>query len=415
MGQLKFNGFDVSHESYDEISDVVIVNTCGFIEEAKEESINAILEMAEMKKAGRIKKLFVIGCLSQRYKQQLEKEIPGVDRFFGVYQIPEILKTLGSDYKSELLGERLISTPSHYAYLKISEGCNRKCSFCAIPLIKGKHKSVPEIDLLKETEKLCSAGVKELILISQDLTYYGLDLKNKRTLPELVEKLANFKELEWLRLHYAYPADFPLKLLRVIKDNNKICRYLDIPFQHANDRILKSMRRGINLKQTEELINRIREMIPGVALRTSFIVGYPGETEKEFNDLVRFIMKYRFERVGVFTYSHEEDTYAYSLGNDVPEDTKIRRAEELMRIQEGISYELNQDRIGNIYKVLIDRDEGYHYIGRTEYDSPEVDNEVILNKDELSMPLKTGEFYDVRITGADSYEVSGTLADKMNK
>lgn len=384
-----------------------MINTCGFINDAKEESINTILEFVEKKKAGILKKIFVMGCLSERYMDQLKTEIPEVDEYFGVYQLPEILNSLECDYKNELIGERFLSTPDHYAYLKISEGCDRNCSFCAIPLIKGKHKSRLPKDLVNEAEKLRDAGVKELILISQDLTYYGLDIERKTMLPELVEKLANIKGLDWIRLHYTYPNGFPLELLDVISKHTNICRYIDIPLQHANDRILKSMKRGIDITQTRKLIELIRKKLPEIALRTSFIVGYPGETEEEFNELTKFIRDYRFERVGVFTYSHEEDTSAYNLKDNVPEDVKLQRADELMKIQEEISFDINQQRIGKIYKVLVDRDEGEYFIGRTEFDSPEVDNEVIIKKVNLNIVIKTGEFYYVKIITADSFELTG--------
>ena len=407
MGHLKYHGFNVSHESYNELNDIVLVNTCGFINDAKEESINTILELVEMKNAGRIKKIIVMGCLSQRYREQLKIEIPEVDQYFGVYQMPEILKYLKCDLQTQLVGERLISTPGHYAYLKISEGCDRKCSFCAIPFIKGKHKSLPENELIVEAEKLSLSGVKELILISQDLTYYGMDVNNQRSLPQLVQKLSEIKGIEWLRLHYAYPGGFPFELLNVIKENKNICRYLDIPLQHANNRILKSMRRGIDYRQTCELITTIREKVPGIAIRTSFIVGYPGETDEEFKELLNFIAEYRFERVGVFTYSHEEDTSAFILKNDIPEDEKNRRAEQLMMIQENISNIHNQEKVGKVFKVIIDSDEGDHYIGRTEFDSPEVDNEVVLKKTKFSGKLLAGNFYDIEIIGAASYEIEG--------
>ncbi len=386
-------------------SDIIVINTCGFINDAKEESIDTILNAVEAKKRGETKKVFVTGCLSQRYKQELESEIENVDGFFGVNNLPEILHSLNINYKKELIGERYITTPKHYAYLKISEGCNRNCSFCAIPIIRGKHISRSMESIMHEARFLVSKGVKELILIAQDLTYYGLDNYGQRKLPELIEKLNTINGLEWIRLHYAYPAGFPWKLLEVMKNNSKTCKYLDIPLQHINNRILKSMKRGLDGNKTREFVKKIRQKIPDIAIRTTLIVGYPGESEKEFNELYEFVKENRFERLGVFTYSHEENTKAYRLQDNVPNDIKQLRMEKLMTLQQQISLKNNRKKIGDVYKMVIDRIEGDFFIGRTEFDSPEVDQEVLITAE--NMKLKIGNFYNVKITKADYFDLYG--------
>ncbi len=406
MGQLKFNNFNVVHES-DKDADIVIINTCGFINDAKEESINTILQAVKDKSQGLIKKVFVMGCLSERYKSQLENEISDVDGFFGVSELPEIIKELGGNYKNELLGKRSLTTPSHYAYLKIAEGCDRNCSFCAIPMIRGKHISKPVKQIIKEANILAGKGVKELILIAQDLTYYGLDIYKERKLAFLLEELTKIESIEWIRLHYTYPSGFPDDVLDVMAKNEKICNYIDIPLQHINDNLLKSMKRNITGKQTKNLINKIRDKVPDAVIRTTLITGYPGETEKEFEELKKFIKDFRFERLGVFTYSHEEDTPAYKLPDDVPEQTKQDRADEIMMMQQDISREINSNKVGKTFKVIIDRVEGGYYIGRTQFDSPEVDNEVMI--DSNNNYCKTGEFYNVRITAAEDYDLFGDI------
>ena len=408
MGQLKANQMDVKHETSDD-ANIVVVNTCGFIDNAKEESVNTILEQIERKEEGKIDKLFVTGCLSERYKPDLEKEMPNVDEFFGTKDLPNLLKSLGADYKHELVGERLTTTPSHYAYLKISEGCDRKCSFCAIPLMRGGHKSTSIEDLVTESEKLASKGVKELILIAQDLTYYGLDLYKERRLSELMTKLSEVEGIEWTRIHYAFPTAFPEDVLEVIRTNPKVCTYMDIPLQHVSDNLLSSMRRGTTMKKTKDLITKFRKEVPGITIRTSLIVGYPGETEKEFQELLDFVEESKFDRLGVFTYSHEENTHAFNLKDDVPMEVKHQRAEEVMDLQSSISYELNQKRIGKIYKVLFDRKEGDYFIGRTEFDSPDVDNEVIVNAKDYYIRL--GDFANIKITKADHYDLYGEVVD----
>ena len=408
MGQLKANQMDVKHETSDD-ANIVVVNTCGFIDNAKEESVNTILEQIERKEEGKIDKLFVTGCLSERYKPDLEKEMPNVDEFFGTKDLPNLLKSLGADYKHELVGERLTTTPSHYAYLKISEGCDRKCSFCAIPLMRGGHKSTPIEDLVTETEKLAAKGIKELILIAQDLTYYGLDLYKERRLSELMTKLSEVEGIEWIRIHYAFPTAFPEDVLEVIRTNPKVCTYMDIPLQHVSDNLLSSMRRGTTMKKTKDLITKFRKEVPGITIRTSLIVGYPGETEKEFQELLDFVEESKFDRLGVFTYSHEENTHAFNLKDDVPMEVKHQRAEEVMDLQSSISYELNQKRIGKIYKVLFDRKEGDYFIGRTEFDSPDVDNEVIVNAKDYYIRL--GDFANIKITKADHYDLYGKVVD----
>ncbi len=406
MHQLQTAGYDVEHNPDVADSGTVIINTCGFINDAKEESIETILNFAEARKSNDIDQLFVMGCLAQRYQKQLREEIHEVDQFFGVSDISKILKSLKVDLKKDLIGERAVTTPGHYAYLKISEGCDRTCSFCAIPLIRGKHVSKPIEEIIKEAEFLAEKGVKELMLIAQDLTYYGLDIYKKRALAPLLEKLANVDGIEWIRLHYGYPAGFPDDVIEVMKSNPKICNYLDIPFQHISDPILKSMRRGHTGQQTRDLISKLRNEIPEIAIRTTLIVGYPGETEADFNELKRFVKESRFERLGVFAYSHEEDTGAYKLEDDVPDDVKQQRADELMTLQEKISYELNQEKIGKIFQVVIDRKEGDFWVGRSEFDSPEVDNEILISSDDR---LISGSFYQVRITSAEAFDLFGEI------
>jgi len=404
MGQLKASGKDVVHEQE---GNVVVINTCGFINNAKEESVNTILEYMQKKEAGEVDKVFVTGCLSERYKPDLQKEIPNVDQYFGTTELPGLLKALGADYKHELIGERLTTTPKNYAYLKIAEGCDRPCSFCAIPLMRGKHKSTPIEELVIEAEKLASNGVKELILIAQDLTYYGLDLYKKRNLAELLEHLVKVEGIEWIRLHYAFPTGFPMDVLDVMNRESKICNYLDIPLQHISDSILKSMRRGTTKEKTTKLLREFRAKVPEMAIRTTLIVGYPGETEEDFQTLKEWVKEMRFERLGCFTYSHEENTHAYNLEDDVPEDIKLQRANEIMEIQSQISWELNQDKIGKEFKVVIDRKEGNYFVGRTEYDSPDVDNEVLI--DATKTYLKTGEFTKVKIIEAEDFDLYGEV------
>ncbi|MGG5485412.1 30S ribosomal protein S12 methylthiotransferase RimO [Gaetbulibacter sp. PBL-D1] len=400
MGQLKASGKDVVHEQE---GNVVVINTCGFINNAKEESVNTILEFMQKKEAGEVDKVFVTGCLSERYKPDLQKEIPNVDQYFGTTELPHLLKALGADYKHELIGERLTTTPKNYAYLKIAEGCDRPCSFCAIPLMRGKHKSTPIEDLVTEAEKLAANGVKELILIAQDLTYYGLDLYKKRNLAELLEHLVKVDGIEWIRLHYAFPTGFPMDVLEVMNREPKICNYLDIPLQHISDAILKSMRRGTTKEKTTKLLKEFRKAVPGMTIRTTLIVGYPGETEDDFETLRDWVKEMRFERLGCFTYSHEENTHAYNLEDDVPEDVKIDRANQIMEIQSQISWELNQGKIGQEFKVVIDRKEGNYFVGRTEFDSPDVDNEVLI--DASTTYLKTGEFATVKIIEAEDFDL----------
>ncbi|WP_274475943.1 30S ribosomal protein S12 methylthiotransferase RimO [Mangrovimonas aestuarii] len=400
MGQLKANGKEVA---YEEEGNVVVINTCGFINNAKEESVNTILEYVQKKEEGVVDKVFVTGCLSERYKPDLEAEIPNVDQYFGTTELPHLLKALGADYKHELIGERLTTTPKNYAYLKIAEGCDRPCSFCAIPLMRGKHRSTPIEDLVIEAEKLAANGVKELILIAQDLTYYGLDLYKKRNLAELLQALVKVDGIEWIRLHYAFPTGFPMDVLEVMKNEPKICNYIDIPLQHISDRILKSMRRGTTQEKTTKLLKEFREAVPGMTIRTTLIVGYPGETEEDFQTLKQWVKDMRFERLGCFTYSHEENTHAYNLEDDVLEEVKQERANEIMEIQSQISWELNQEKIGQEFKVVIDRKEGNYFIGRTEFDSPDVDNEVLI--DASTTYLKTGEYATVKITDAADFDL----------
>ena len=402
MGQLKANNKDVVHEQE---GNIVVINTCGFIDNAKEESVNTILEYVEAKEQGTVDKVFVTGCLSERYKPDLVKEIPNVDQYFGTTELPELLAALEADYKHELVGERLTTTPKNYAYLKIAEGCDRPCSFCAIPLMRGKHRSTPIEDLVTEARKLAAQGVKELILIAQDLTYYGLDLYKKRNLAELLENLVKVEGIEWIRLHYAFPTGFPMDVLEVMKREPKICNYLDIPLQHISDDLLKSMRRGTTHEKTTNLLKEFRKAVPEMAIRTTLIVGYPGETEAHFQELRQWVKDMRFERLGCFTYSHEENTHAYNLKDDVPQEVKQERANEIMEIQSQISWELNQQKIGKTFKVIIDRKEGENYVGRTEFDSPDVDNEVLI--DATKVYLKTGDFYDVKITDAADFDLFG--------
>jgi ribosomal protein S12 methylthiotransferase len=405
--QLKAGGYTVRHDSEKVDGGIVIINTCGFINDAKEESIDTILQFAKARKAGKIDRLFVMGCLSQRYKPQLEAEIHEVDAFYGVSDLAVILKDLHVDYRKELVGERTVTTAPHYAYLKISEGCDRNCAFCAIPLIRGKHTSRTIESLVSEARFLVAEGVKELILIAQDITWYGLDIYSRRALADLVRALAAIPGVQWVRLHYAYPAGFPMDVLDVMREHPAICRYLDIPLQHISDPVLSRMHRGHTAGQTLELLQKIREAVPGVALRTTLIVGFPGETNEDFEALKQFVAGQKFERMGVFTYSHEEDTLAYALADDVPEELKQQRAQELMALQENISLELNNRRVGNVYKTIIDRKEGDFWVGRTEYDSPEVDNEVLID---ASYPLMPGEFYQIKITGAEAFDLYGVPA-----
>jgi ribosomal protein S12 methylthiotransferase len=407
MAQLKANKFDVEHESMSDDAEIVIINTCGFIDNAKQESIDTILRYAQAKQEGAVDKVYVTGCLSERYKDDLEAEIPEVDAFFGTRDLPRLLKTLKADYKHELVGERLLTTPSHYAYFKIAEGCDRPCSFCAIPLMRGKHVSTPMEDLVNSAKSLAAQGVKELMLIAQDLTYYGLDIYKKRNLAELIERLAEVEGIEWIRLHYAFPAGFPMDVLDVMNNNPKVVNYLDMPLQHGSSKILKSMRRGIDREKTEALVNEIRAKVPGIAIRTTLIAGYPGETEADFQEMYDFVERMRFERLGIFTYSHEENTHAYLLEDDVDEKTKKNRADQIMELQSGISFELNQQKIGKVYRVLFDRIEGDYFIGRSEFDSPEVDNEVLVKKSEGF--VRIGDFATVEITSADHYDLYGKL------
>jgi ribosomal protein S12 methylthiotransferase len=403
MGQLSANKFDVVHESTEDDAAIVIINTCGFIDNAKQESIDTILAYAQAREAGKIEKLIVTGCLSERYKPELEKEIGNVDGFFGTRDLPRLLKSLGADYKHELIGERLLTTPAHYAYLKISEGCDRPCSFCAIPLMRGKHASVPKEQLVEQARLLASKGTRELILIAQDLTYYGLDLYGKRELADLIRQLAAVDGIRWIRLHYAFPSGFPMEVLDVMRELPNVCNYIDIPLQHIADPMLKSMRRGITREKTVELVMEMRERVPGIAIRTTLITGYPGETEKDFEAMREWVRETRFDRLGVFTYSHEENTHAFRLTDDVPEEIKRERAEAIMAVQQEISAQKNQELVGRILPVLIDRKEGNHFIGRTEYDSPEVDNEVLIDAREHF--LRIGDFTTVRIIRAEEFDL----------
>ena len=406
MGQLRAQGKEVTHEAAHDEGNIIVINTCGFINNAKAESVNTILEYVDKKEQGLVDKVFVTGCLSERYKSDLEAEIPDVDQYFGTTELPLLLKALGADYKHELIGERLTTTPKNYAYLKIAEGCDRPCSFCAIPIMRGKHISQPIEKLVKEAEGLAKDGVKELVLIAQDLTYYGLDLYKKRNLAELLEALVKVEGIEWIRLHYAFPTGFPMDVLELMKREPKICNYIDIPLQHISDAILKSMRRGTTYAKTTQLLKDFRAAVPGMAIRTTLIVGYPGETEEDFEILKNWVKEMRFERLGCFTYSHEENTHAYLLEDDVPEEVKQARANEIMDIQAQISWELNQEKTGKTFRCIIDRKEGNHFIGRTEFDSPDVDNEVLI--DAAKHYLKTGEFVMVHIDDATEFDLYGT-------
>jgi len=405
-GQLQAAEIDVVHESGRKDHNIVIVNTCGFIDKAKEESINTILEQVSLKQKGRLDKVYVTGCLSQRYRDDLEQSIPEVDAWFGTMELPLLLKKFEADYKAELIGERLLATPQHYAYMKIAEGCNRTCAFCAIPLMRGVHTSRPMEDLVREAETLARRGVKEIMLIAQELTYYGLDLYKKRVLAELLQRLSDVKGIEWIRLHYAYPHKFPMEILDVMRERENICNYLDMPLQHAADNMLKAMRRQITRAEMEDLVSRIRDTVPGICLRTTLITGFPGETLDDVEELKGFLERQRFDRVGIFTYSHEENTSAYALADDIPAAEKQRRAEEIMAVQQEISYEKNAAKIGQTFKVLIDKKEAGRYIGRTEFDSVEVDNEVVVVSDQKLAP---GQFVQVKITKAYDYDLEGTV------
>ena len=407
MGQLKASQKEVVHEKE---GNIVVINTCGFINNAKEESVNTILEQIKKKEAGEVDQVFVTGCLSERYKPDLQKEIPQVDAYFGTTELPQLLKALGADYKHELLGERLTTTPKNFAYFKVSEGCDRPCSFCAIPLMRGKHLSTPIEELVKRASTLAASGVKELILIAQDLTYYGLDLYKERRLADLLRALVKVDGIEWIRMHYAFPSGFPLEVIDVMKQEPKVCNYLDIPLQHISDSILKSMRRGTTQKKTTELIKNIRGILPEIAIRTTLIVGYPGETEEDFEILKKWVTETRFERLGCFTYSHEENTHAYELEDNVPQEVKQERANEIMKIQSQISWELNQTKVGKIYKCVIDRKQGNHFVGRTEIDSPDVDNEVLIDAEKFY--LKTGDFAMIKIIEATDFDLYGVPVKK---
>lgn len=405
-GQLLANEIPVVHENKKLDHNIVVVNTCGFIDKAKEESINTILDQLELKRRGKLDKVFVTGCLSERYRDDLAKEIEEVDAWFGTLELPLILKQLNADYKAELLGERLLSTPKHYAYLKISEGCNRTCSFCAIPLMRGGHISRTIEDLVREAESLVQKGVKEIMLIAQELTYYGLDIYKERALPKLLDRLSDIKGLEWIRLHYAYPSKFPMEILDVMKARPNICNYLDMPLQHASDNMLKAMKRNITKSEMDELIFSIREKVPDICLRTTLIAGFPGETEKDVEDLKSFLQQHRFERVGIFSYSHEENTSAYNLEDNIPQEEKEARAQEIMEVQQEISLEKNQEKVGKIFKVIVDKKEAGRYLGRTEFDSVEVDNEVVINS---KQKLNPGDFVNVKITKAYDYDLEGEV------
>ena len=405
---MKGNAFDVVHEAGTVGSDdIVVINTCGFIDNAKQESIDTILQYSELKEQGKVGKVVVTGCLSERYKPELEAELTNVDAFFGTNDLHNILRSVGADYKYELIGERLLTTPSHYAYFKIAEGCNRPCSFCAIPLMRGKHVSQPMEQLVKNAENLARNGTKELVIIAQDLTYYGLDLYGKRNLAELLRRLSDVNGIEWIRLQYAYPSGFPMEVLDVINERSNICKYLDMPLQHISDNMLRSMRRGITKQKTIDIVNTIRDKVPGIAMRTTLITGYPGETERDFDEMQQWVSDTKFDRLGCFTYSHEEKTHAHSLIDDVPDEVKQQRADAIMEIQQGISYEKNQLKIGNTYKVLIDKKEGGYFAGRTEYDSPEVDNEVLINASfDYAAP---GTFVNVMIDSAEDFDLYGHI------
>jgi ribosomal protein S12 methylthiotransferase len=408
MGQLKGNMFDVVHES-DKVGkdDIIVINTCGFIDNAKQESIDTILQYSELKEQGKVGKVIVTGCLSERYKPELEAEITNVDAYFGTNDLQNLLTSIGANYKHELIGERLLTTPSHFAYFKIAEGCNRPCSFCAIPLMRGKHLSTPIDELVRSAEKLAKNGTKELIFIAQDLTYYGLDLYGKRNLDELLRRVSDVNGIEWIRLQYAYPSGFPMEILDVMNERDNICKYMDMPLQHISDNMLKSMRRGLTKQKTIDVVNEIRDKVPGIAMRTTLITGYPGETERDFEEMQRWVEDTKFDRLGCFTYSHEEKTHAHSLVDDVPEEVKQARADAIMEIQQDISFEKNQERIGNTYKVLIDKKDGNFFVGRTEYDSPEVDNEVLI--DATVDYATVGSFVNVKIDTAEDFDLYGHI------
>lgn len=408
MGQLKANNFSVEHESKDDDHNIVIINTCGFVENAKQESIDTILRYVDAKKDGLVEKVYVTGCLSERYKSDLEKEIPDVDAYFGTRELPKILKTLKADYKHELVGERLLTTPHHYAYFKISEGCDRPCSFCAIPLMRGGHVSVPKEELINRAKKLAANGTKELLLIAQDLTYYGLDIYKKRELADLVDRLSDVEGIDWIRLHYAFPSGFPMEVLDVMNKKPNVCNYLDMPLQHISDNMLKSMKRGTTKQKTIDLVNQIRDKVPGIAIRTTLIAGYPGETEKDHEEMLRWVEDTKFDRLGIFTYSHEENTSAFLLKDDVSEKTKRKRADAIMAAQQEISYNLNQNKIGQTFNVLFDRKENDFFIGRTEFDSPDVDNEVLV-KATKDTYVRIGDFAKVKINEASDFDLYGDL------
>jgi ribosomal protein S12 methylthiotransferase len=405
MGQLKANGKEVVHEDENDDGNIVVINTCGFIGKAKEESVNTILHYAHKKEKGEVDKVFVTGCLSERYKPDLEKEIPDVDAYFGTHDLPNLLKVLEADYKHELVGERLTTTPKHYAYLKIAEGCDRPCSFCAIPLMRGKHVSTPIDEIILEATKLAEKGIKELILIAQDLTYYGLDIYKKRALADLLKELVKVNGIEWIRLHYAFPTGFPLDVLEVMRKEPKVCNYLDIPLQHINTDILKSMRRGTTFEKTNKLLKEFREAVPNIAIRTTLIVGYPGETDTIFEELKQWVIDTRFDRLGAFAYSHEENTHAANLIDDVSEEVKEKRVSEIMEVQSQISFELNQEKIGKTFKCIFDRKEGNYFFGRTEFDSPDVDNDVIV--DATKHYVQIGQFVNIKITSAGDFDLNG--------
>lgn len=408
MGQLKANNFNVEHESADDDHNIVIINTCGFVENAKQESIDTILRYVDAKKKGDIEKLYVTGCLSERYKTDLEKEIPDVDAYFGTRELPKILKTLKADYKHELVGERLLTTPLHYAYFKISEGCDRPCSFCAIPLMRGGHVSVAKEELVQRAKNLAAKGTKELLLIAQDLTYYGLDIYKKRELADLVDRLSDVEGIDWIRLHYAFPSGFPMEVLDVMNKKANVCNYLDMPLQHITDNMLKSMKRGTTKQKTIDLVNQIRDKVPGIAIRTTLIAGYPGETQKDHEEMLRWVEDTKFDRLGIFTYSHEENTGAFSLKDDVSEKIKKQRADAVMAVQQEISYNLNQQKIGKTFNVLFDRKENDFFVGRTEFDSPDVDNEVLV-KATKDTYVRVGDFAKVKINDASDFDLYGEL------
>ena len=408
MGQLKGNAFDVVHEA-NKVGkdDIIVINTCGFIDNAKQESIDTILQYAQLKDEGKVGKVIVTGCLSERYKPELEAEITNVDAYFGTNDLQNLLTSIGADYKHELIGERLLTTPSHFAYFKIAEGCNRPCSFCAIPLMRGKHLTTPIEELVKSAEKLARNGTKELILIAQDLTYYGLDLYGKRNLDELLRRLSDVNGIQWIRLQYVYPSGFPMEILDVMNERSNICKYMDMPLQHISDNMLKSMRRGITKQKTIDVVNEIRDRVPGIAMRTTLITGYPGETERDFEEMMRWVEDTKFDRLGCFTYSHEENTHAHTLVDDVSEEVKQERADRIMEMQQEISFEKNQDKIGQTFKVLIDKKDGPYFVGRTEFDSPEVDNEVLLD---ASVDYATiGSFVNVKVNSAEDFDLYGHI------